>query len=106
MFSVLGYYVVNSYKEMGETISVLDDDKYLSTVNSIAAVFNSLRFIWSGALDKLSFKKVYGCLIVIQILIAFTIQLTQQSRASFTTMVCMTLFCIGGHFALFPNVLK
>ena len=104
--SVLGYYVVNSYKEMGETISVLDDDKYLSTVNSIAAIFNSLRFIWSGALDKLCFKKVYGCLIVIQLGIAFTIQLTIKSRGSFTAMVCMTLFCIGGHFALFPNILK
>ena len=29
-------------------------------MNSISAIFNALRFIWSGALDKLQFKYVYG----------------------------------------------
>ena len=106
IFLVLGYYVINSYKNLGETIPVLDDDKYLTTVNSISAIFNSLRFIWSGALDKLCFKKVYGCLIFFQLLIAFSVTFTEQSRVSFAAMICLTLFCIGGHFALFPNVLK
>lgn len=103
---MLGYYVINSFKNIGLSIPVLDDDEYLTTVNSISAIFNSLRFVWSGALDKLSFKKVYGCLILIQLSIAFSITFTEQSRVSFATMICMTLFCIGGHFALFPNVLK
>ena len=70
---VLGYYVINSYKSLGESIPELNDDKYLTNVNSLSAIFNSLRFIWSGALDKLCFRKVYGVLIFFQILIAFTI---------------------------------
>ena len=77
LFLVLGYYVINSYKNLGETIPALDDDKYLTTVNSISAIFNSLRFIWSGALDKLCFKKVYGCLIFFQLLIAFSVTFTE-----------------------------
>ena len=103
---LLGYYVINTYKAFGESVPILDDDKYLTEINSISAIFNSVRFIWSGALDKLSFKKVYGCLILIQLLIAFTVRLAELSRVSFAVMFCMTLFCVGGHFALFPNVLK
>ena len=62
--------------------------------------------MWSGALDRLNFKKVYGCLLVLQILLALTIRLTEKSRVTFAAMVCLVLFCIGGHFALFPNLLK
>ena len=32
--------------------------------------------------------------------------MTEESRFGFAILVCLTLFCIGGHFALFPNVLK
>ena len=73
---MLGYYIVNTYKSFGQTISVLDDDHFLSTISSISALFNAARFIWSGALDKFAFKKVYGSLLVIQITLAFTIGLT------------------------------
>jgi fucose permease len=103
---VLGYYIVNTYKSFGQTIPVLDDDQFLSTISSISALFNAARFIWSGALDKFAFKKVYGVLLLIQITLAFTIGLTQKSKVSFSIFICLALFCIGGHFALFPNVLK
>jgi hypothetical protein len=101
-----GYYMVNVYKNFGFTIPVLDSDAYLTTVNSISALFNSARFVWSGALDKMSFKLIYGFLICIQLVLAFTISLTVNSRITYGLVVCLTLFCIGGHFALFPNVLK
>ena len=103
---MLGYYIVNSYKNFGETVPTLNNDEFLTLVSSISALFNAARFVWSGALDKLCFKKVYGVLLIMQITLAFTIKLTEQSRASYAIMVCLTLFCIGGHFALFPNVLK
>jgi fucose permease len=103
---VLDVYIVNTFKSIGETIPELDDDHYLSTVSSISALFNAARFVWSGALDKFAFKKVYGVLLVIQITLAFTIELTQKSKVSFAMTLCLALFCIGGHFALFPNVLK
>ena len=75
-------------------------------MNSISAVFNAARFIWSGALDKFNFKIVYGILVIMEIVLAFTIRLTVMSKPSFAVLVCLVLFCIGGHFALFPNVLK
>lgn len=103
---LLGYYVINTYKTFGNSIPVLADDKYLTLINSIAAIFNSIRFVWSGALDKLSFKKVFGVLIIIQLVIAFTVKLAVLSRVSFCIMFCMTVFCIGGQCALFPNILK
>lgn len=37
---------------------------------------------------------------------AFTIEWTSETRFTYGTVVCLTLFCIGAHFALFPNVLK
>ena len=85
---------------------MLNDDAFLTKVGSISALFNAARFIWSGALDKFCFKKVYGVLLLIQIACAFSIKVTEESRFGFATLVCLTLFCIGGHFALFPNVLK
>ena len=105
-FTVLGYYIVDTYKNFGESVEVLNNDSYLTLISSVSSLFNALRFVWSGALDKLSFHLVYGSLVVLQLLLAFTIPFTKTSKFSFAVMLCMTLFCIGGHFALFPNVLK
>ena len=103
---MFAYYIVNSYKTFGESVDILNNDTYLTNVSSASALFNAARFIWSGALDKYDFKKVYGILVVLEIILAFTIRLTVLSRVSFAVVVCLVLFCIGGHFALFPNVLK
>ena len=78
----------------------------MTLVNSISAIFNALRFIWSGALDKLPFKYVYGVLVLIQISIASSMSLTAQNKVSYMVVVCLVLFCVGGHFALFPNVVR
>ena len=75
-------------------------------IGSISAIFNALRFIWSGSIDKLPFKYVYGALLFIQITIASTIFLTERNRISYMTVVCLVLFCVGGHFALFPNIIR
>lgn len=97
---------MNTYKTFGESLENLNDDSYLTLISSISALFNAARFIWAGAIDKYSFKTVYAMLIVLEIILAFTIRLTVLSRASYAILVCLVLFCIGGHFALFPNVLK
>ena len=97
---------MDTYKNLGESVDVLNNDSYLTLISSISSLFNALRFVWSGALDKYSFKWVYGTLVIIQIVLAFTITFTEKTKFSFAVMLCLTLFCIGGHFALFPNVLK
>ena len=103
---IFAYYVVNVYKLFGEGIPALDNDEYLTLVNSISAIFNSLRFIWSGAIDKLPFNYVYGVLLLLQISIACSMSMTASNRISYLVVVCLVLFCVGGHFALFPNILR
>ena len=103
---LFAYYCVNVYKLFGEEVPALDDDAYLTLVNSVSAIFNALRFIWSGSIDKIPFRYVYGTLLLIQITIAFTMTLTEKSKVSYMTVMCLVLFCVGGHFALFPNVIR
>ena len=98
--------MVNVYKTFGITIPTLDNDAFLTTVNSISALFNSARFIWAGALDKVCFKYIYGFMVCMQIAMAFSISETVKTRFTYAAVVCLTLFCIGAHFALFPNLLK
>ena len=57
----LGFFTVGSYKVYGEEEGMKED--YLAVVGSAGAMFNSIRFIWSGLLDKYSYKKVYGSLL-------------------------------------------
>jgi len=72
----------------------------------MSALFNAARFVWSGSLDRIPFKYVYGFLLVLQIIMASTISLTSKNKATYATVVCLELFCVGGHFALFPNVIR
>ena len=62
---IMCYYVVNVFAEYGQGVPVLSDVEFLTLVNSISSVFNALRFIWSGAIDKYPFKWIYGSLCVI-----------------------------------------
>ena len=32
--------------------------------------------------------------------------ITASNRISYMVVVCLVLFCVGGHFALFPNILR
>ena len=103
-----GYYVLNVYKSFGETIPVLEDDLFLTQVGIIAAGLNSVRFVWSSAFDVpgVSFKMVYGVLLVIQIVLGLTLMWASQSKLTYTIWVSVILFAEGGHFALLPTVIK
>ena len=103
---IFGYYIVDVITPYGSLVSVLDDVNYLTLVTSISSVFNALRFIWSGALDKYPFKWIYGGLCVLQITIAWTMKFTSMNRVTYFAAVSLVLFCVGGHFALFPNVIR
>lgn len=106
MSIIFVYYIVNVFAEFGNTVPALSDVEYLTLVNSVSSVFNALRFIWSGAIDKYPFRIIYGILVVMEILIAFTMQFSSKTRASYLIVVSLVLFCVGGHFALFPNIIR
>ena len=58
-----GYFAVNNFKKYGQK-NGLDNENYLAWLGSVAAVCNSIRFIWSMATDYLTYKLVYGILLV------------------------------------------
>ena len=70
---LFAYYTVDVYKSYGEEVPAINDSDFLTLVGSVSSLFNAARFIWSGALDKIPFKKVYGFLLFLQICMAFTI---------------------------------
>ena len=72
-FSILtGYYSINVFKQFGQTVETLSNDEFLTWVGSVAALFNTARFVWSAFLDHYSYKKVYGVLLLLQIFIGST----------------------------------
>ena len=103
-----GYYALVVYKAFGFTTIVLKDDAFLTQVGSIAAIMGALRFAWSAAMDheSASFKKVYGVLLICQILLGSTIDFAVQSRMTFAIWICMMMFTEGGHFTIMPNVMR
>ena len=57
-----GFFVVNQTKNFA-VVNGLVNDKFLSMVASVGALFNTCRFMWSWALDHYSYKVVYGILL-------------------------------------------
>ena len=71
-----GYYTVTVFKCFGQTVPILNDDTFLSTVGSVGFIMGIIRFFWSAALDlkSCSFKLVYTVLLCMQIAMSFTMQ--------------------------------
>jgi hypothetical protein len=67
-----GLITTDIYRVFGDSRPLLNHETYLTEVSSISCLFNSARVIWSTLLDHHSYKKVYGTLIVMQIILAFT----------------------------------
>lgn len=82
----------------------------MSLVASLGGVFAAFRFIWSFLLDKYSYKKIYGALIVLQLLVALSLPSILQCKDGkfkntlFLLSVCFGFFCEGGHFVLAPTI--
>ena len=103
-----GYYALNVYKLYGQTVESLNDDYYLTMVGSAAAILGTVRFIWGALLDSpsLTFKYVYGGLLAIQVLLGLTIKSVSHSRGLYAVWICLMMFTEGGHFTIFPNIVK
>ena len=77
----------------------------MSLVGSIASLCGGLRFAWSLLIDRYPYKIIYGILLVIQIILAFTLSFVNKSKGLFMTWICLCLFCEGGHFTLYPTMM-
>ena len=105
MSIMTGFFAVNNFKTYGQANGLTNDD-YLAVLGSIAAVCNSIRFLWSWATDYIPYKVVYAFLLCGQITLSFTIKLVAKSQVFYTIWIGLMLFCEGGHFTIIPNALK
>ena len=102
--SIIGFFMASTYKVYGQKQPALQNDLYLSWVGSVANIWNGgSRVIWGYFLDRFSFKKVYGSLVVVEVIVACTLQFAGEFRWMYFIWVSILLCCEGGHFALFPT---
>ena len=65
-----GTFIIGSYKSYGEL--TIHDEKFLTKTGAIASIVGCFRFIWSFAIDRYSYKLIYGILICTQIFLSFS----------------------------------
>lgn len=65
-----------------------------------------MRFIWSGLIDKYSYKFSYSIMILIQIFTALTFEQIKQYKALYTIWICLIIWTEGGHFAILPAIMS
>lgn len=95
--------IATLYKFFG--LSFISDDHFLTSVGSVAAIFNcSGRIIWGLIADKISYK--FALVVLSGVMTIFTLTLyasTEGGKAMFFIWVCIIFFCIGGNYSLFPT---
>lgn len=96
-----GYFMATNFKGYG--ITKINDDQFLTLVGSLSSLCNGGgRLFWGLISDKFAFKKVYGTILVIQMIEIITIRFISHYRIAYLLWVCVALLCEGGHFVTFP----
>lgn len=97
------FYIASNFK----TYELIDvkDETFVTLVGSIGAAMNGLsRGVWSTLQDYFGFKKVYLCLLALQIVIAFTFVSVHKIKPLFLIWVGLSFTTLGGQFSIFPTV--
>lgn len=105
LFSVAGtFFIANSFKLYTQNKKV-NDDLFLTILGSVGMIINGVsRCGWGALMDWVNFKKVYGALVIIEVIMMCTLDFVADSKALFMLWVCVILACEGGHFAIFPTI--
>jgi MFS family permease len=97
------FFMKASFKNYGSLF--FSDDAYLTMVATfVYAAAAVSRFFWGIIVDWIGFKKVYGFILGMEIVLAFTIMYVTDSEALYIVWIIGTNFCEGGHFSLFPTL--
>lgn len=96
-------FISSLYKSFGlEKIS--DDDRFLSLVGGVSAIFNLFgRLGWGAIADAVTYKfalVVQGATMTVLLLTLYST--AALGKAAFFLWVCGIYFCVGGYFSLFP----
>jgi len=97
------------YKSFGLTF--ITNDRFLSIVGSVSALFNfGGRLIWGLLFDYFYYKKVMSLLVLLSTIMIGTFYFCSKvksetgANALFFIYVCLLFFIVGGSFSIFPAV--
>jgi Na+/melibiose symporter-like transporter len=98
--SFYGLYVAAVYKTFDQDNL---SDKVLTVAGALGSVCNGCsRIMWASLQDKYGFKKVYGVILVLQLILSLTIYQVRTNEYLYVTWVAISFLCEGGHFSCFP----
>jgi Na+/melibiose symporter-like transporter len=97
-----GIFIAGNYKIINlENLS----DKVLTMAGAIGAVGNAIsRILCSSLQDKYGFKRIYGPILIIQLITSVMMYHFRESSVLYTIFVFLAFFSEGAHFAMFPTV--
>lgn len=96
-------YAIASYKSIGIVLGY--DDKFLTLVGSIGALFNGFsRPLWGLLFDKKSYKFTYGIICISQVILCTTFPSVKNEKAGFLLWICLLFATSGGIFTLFAPI--
>ena len=84
----------------------LNHETYITEIESISCLFQGLRGVWSALLDYFSYKKVYGVLLVMQVILGLTFYSSAKSIYTYALWVWLSSWLESGQYMLVPNILK
>lgn len=96
-----GYFFTNIYKEYGK--DYINDDQFLTMVGAISSLFNGFfKFLWASLLDYYPFRKIYGGLICLEILLIVLVNYAVYNKWAFMVVSCLTYMCDGSLTSMLP----
>ena len=98
-----GYFIANNYKDFGD--DHINDDHFLSIIGAASSACAGFRFTWAFLMQKYSFKFVYSIMLVLQIIVAMTLNWSVKNKYSYLISIWLTIWIEGGHFTILPTVL-
>lgn len=98
-----GMFLLSNFKVFGSIEGGIDDFT-LTLAYIVGSTLNGIfRVVCAAMLDKIGFKKIYGTLLVLQIILSATITLVVKwNKWVYVIWVATSYSCLGGNFSTFP----
>ncbi|CAI2367819.1 unnamed protein product [Moneuplotes crassus] len=97
------YFIASNFKTY-EQVDI-HDDRFITLVGALGAVVNGLsRGFWATLQDFFGFKRVFTCLLVLEITIAFTFVAVHKVKFLYLIWVLISFSTLGGHFSMIPTL--
>jgi hypothetical protein len=84
---------------------ILKDDSFISIVGALSGVFGGMRFMWAPIVNKLSYKVVFGGILLTNTIIGFSFINIVPYKPLYLMYVCTAFWFAGGQFAIFPVII-